>query len=207
MPTRVWKILAPTDQSSVTRSAHTRDGLQPTFVLNQIGISTFSFAISYTLNNPRACPPMSLTAMMGIANYSSHHHLHCCRAYQDLCGCWQACKGDSASVPTNSIINAISCRSSASANGYQQVRVSGATAGIYQRHAAIQDGRVRRVDDYRGDIIEMIRADRSLMGITSRGGWMVFEVAQDFGMGTVFFPFRIHQFSSNCLFSSSRMPP
>lgn len=35
-----------------------------------------------------------------------------------------------------------------------------------------------------GDIVEMIESDGSLIGFAGSGGWMVFEVAQDFGMGT-----------------------
>jgi hypothetical protein len=38
-----------------------------------------------------------------------------------------------------------------------------------------------------GDVIEMIEAERSFKDIAGSGGWMVFEVAQDFGMGTSFF--------------------
>ena len=34
-----------------------------------------------------------------------------------------------------------------------------------------------------GDVINMINAEGSLTGFTGSGGWMVFEVAQDFGMG------------------------
>ena len=34
-----------------------------------------------------------------------------------------------------------------------------------------------------GDVIEMIEAEGSLKDIAGSGGWMVFEVAQDFGMG------------------------
>ncbi|TEB22997.1 hypothetical protein FA13DRAFT_1640479 [Coprinellus micaceus] len=33
-----------------------------------------------------------------------------------------------------------------------------------------------------GDVVEMIEAQGGLAGITGSGGWMVFEVAQDFGM-------------------------
>ena len=39
-----------------------------------------------------------------------------------------------------------------------------------------------------GDVIEMIEAEGSFKDIAGSGGWMVFEVAQDFGMGT-FLPF------------------
>jgi hypothetical protein len=35
-----------------------------------------------------------------------------------------------------------------------------------------------------GDVVEMIEAEGSLTGFAGSGGWMVFEVAQDFGMGT-----------------------
>jgi hypothetical protein len=38
-----------------------------------------------------------------------------------------------------------------------------------------------------GDVIEMIKADGALKDFAGSGGWMVFEVAQDFGMGTFFF--------------------
>ena len=38
-----------------------------------------------------------------------------------------------------------------------------------------------------GDIIKMIEAEGSLKDFAVNGGWMVFEVAQDFGMGTFFF--------------------
>ena len=38
-----------------------------------------------------------------------------------------------------------------------------------------------------GDIIEMIEAEGSFTDIAGIGGWMVFEIAQDFGMGTYFF--------------------
>ena len=34
-----------------------------------------------------------------------------------------------------------------------------------------------------GDVIEMIEAEGSFKDIAGSGGWMVFEVAQDFGMG------------------------
>ena len=42
-----------------------------------------------------------------------------------------------------------------------------------------------------GDIIEMIKAEGTFKDFASSEGWMVFEVAQDFGMGTliVFFFF------------------
>ena len=43
-----------------------------------------------------------------------------------------------------------------------------------------------------GDIIEMVKAKRTFKDLTAAGsgggGWMVFEVAQDFGMGTFFLP-------------------
>ena len=38
-----------------------------------------------------------------------------------------------------------------------------------------------------GDVIEMIEAEGSLKDFAGSGGWMVFEIAQDFGMGTFFF--------------------
>jgi hypothetical protein len=40
-----------------------------------------------------------------------------------------------------------------------------------------------------GDVIEMIEAEGSFKDFAgiNGGGWMVFEVAQDFGMGTSFF--------------------
>ena len=34
-----------------------------------------------------------------------------------------------------------------------------------------------------GDVVEMIDAQGSLKGLVGSGGWMVGEVAQDFGMG------------------------
>ena len=34
-----------------------------------------------------------------------------------------------------------------------------------------------------GDVVEMIDAQGSLKGLAGVGGWMVWEVAQDFGMG------------------------
>jgi hypothetical protein len=34
-----------------------------------------------------------------------------------------------------------------------------------------------------GDVVEMIDAQGSLKGLVGSGGWMVWEVAQDFGMG------------------------
>ena len=40
-----------------------------------------------------------------------------------------------------------------------------------------------------GDVIEMIEAEGSFKDFAGSGGWMVFEVAQDFGMGTFFFSF------------------
>ena len=40
-----------------------------------------------------------------------------------------------------------------------------------------------------GDVIEMIEAEGSFKDFVGSGGWMVFEVAQDFGMGTFFFFF------------------
>ena len=39
-----------------------------------------------------------------------------------------------------------------------------------------------------GDVVEMIKAEGSFKDFAGSGGWMVFEVAQDFGMGTFFFP-------------------
>ena len=36
-----------------------------------------------------------------------------------------------------------------------------------------------------GDIIEMIKAEGTFKDFASSEGWMVFEVAQDFGMGTL----------------------
>ena len=50
-----------------------------------------------------------------------------------------------------------------------------------------------------GDIIEMIEAEGSFTDIAGIGGWMVFEIAQDFGMGTYFFfsPF-LHRYDSVC---------
>ena len=38
-----------------------------------------------------------------------------------------------------------------------------------------------------GDIIKMIGAEGTLRDFSGSGGWMVFEVAQDFGMGTFSF--------------------
>ena len=38
-----------------------------------------------------------------------------------------------------------------------------------------------------GDIIEVIKAEGKFKDVAGSGGWMVFEVAQDFGMGTFFF--------------------
>jgi hypothetical protein len=38
-----------------------------------------------------------------------------------------------------------------------------------------------------GDIIEMIKAEGTFKDFAGSEGWMVFEVAQDFGMGTLFF--------------------
>jgi len=38
-----------------------------------------------------------------------------------------------------------------------------------------------------GDVIEMIEAEGSLVGFAGSGGWMVFEIAQDFGMGASIF--------------------
>ena len=38
-----------------------------------------------------------------------------------------------------------------------------------------------------GDIIKMIEAEGTFKEYSGSGGWMVFEVAQDFGMGTFFF--------------------
>ena len=35
-----------------------------------------------------------------------------------------------------------------------------------------------------GDVIEMVEAQGSLKGWVGSGGWMVWEIAQDFGMGT-----------------------
>lgn len=34
-----------------------------------------------------------------------------------------------------------------------------------------------------GEVVEMIDAQGGLQGVSGSGGWMVFEVAQDFGMG------------------------
>jgi hypothetical protein len=34
-----------------------------------------------------------------------------------------------------------------------------------------------------GDVIEMVEAQGSLNGWVGTGGWMVWEIAQDFGMG------------------------
>jgi hypothetical protein len=48
-----------------------------------------------------------------------------------------------------------------------------------------------------GDIIEMIEAEGTFKEYSGNGGWMVFEVAQDFGMGTLFF------FSLSLSFTSS----
>jgi hypothetical protein len=38
-----------------------------------------------------------------------------------------------------------------------------------------------------GDIIETVKAEGIFKEFAGSGGWMVFEVAQDFGMGTFFF--------------------
>ena len=48
-----------------------------------------------------------------------------------------------------------------------------------------------------GDVVEMIEAEGSFKDFVGSGGWMVFEVAQDFGMGTFFFPF-LHRYVSVC---------
>ena len=62
-----------------------------------------------------------------------------------------------------------------------------------------------------GDIVEMIEAEGSFKDFVGSGGWMVFEVAQDFGMGTLFFfyPF-LQRYVSICFnfvfFFFSRTP-
>ena len=38
-----------------------------------------------------------------------------------------------------------------------------------------------------GDVVEMVEAEGSFKDFIGIGGWMVFEVAQDFGMGTFIF--------------------
>ena len=51
-----------------------------------------------------------------------------------------------------------------------------------------------------GDIVEMIEAEGTFKEFVGSGGWMVFEVAQDFGMGTLLFyiyPF-LHRYVSIC---------
>jgi hypothetical protein len=50
-----------------------------------------------------------------------------------------------------------------------------------------------------GDVIEMIEAEGSFKDFAGSGGWMVFEVAQDFGMGTLFFYPLLHR-DVRCLF-------
>ena len=54
--------------------------------------------------------------------------------------------------------------------------------GNMQRFNMVEIG----VSTTAGDIIEMIEAEGSLKDFAGSGGWMVFEVAQDFGMGTFF---------------------
>ena len=45
-----------------------------------------------------------------------------------------------------------------------------------------------------GDIIEMIEAEGTFKDFSGSGGWMVFEVAQDFGMGTFLSFLSFHTF-------------
>lgn len=69
--------------TSVTRSAHTRDGPQPTSVLDQTGISTshhrslsksHSPLISFTLDDLRACFPRG--RVIRISTDQQHHQGH-----------------------------------------------------------------------------------------------------------------------------------
>ena len=65
-----------------------------------------------------------------------------------------------------------------------------------------------------GDIIEMIKAEGTFKDFASSEGWMVFEVAQDFGMGTLivfFFSLFLYCYVRICfnfflLFFFSRTP-
>ena len=52
-----------------------------------------------------------------------------------------------------------------------------------------------------GDIIKMIEAEGTFKEYSGSGGWMVFEVAQDFGMGKFFFFFPLFLQSLFQLFS------
>ena len=182
--------------SSVTRSALPRDGLQSASALNQTGISTpHSRSLSQSRSSVDRASPLTVqepVPPIPTARISHDEHRKLLKSSSPSLRAGPTRVSVDVDKPSRTPPHQYRPTAPSSADPLPVPMTTGKPELVVQQRVFIGDmQRFNMVEIGESttarDIIEMVRAEGSLTGIIGSGGWMVFEVAQDFGMGTVFF--------------------
>ena len=132
----------------------------------------------------------STPAIPGRMSYDDHHKLSKSHHYESSSSRSGADKPQRATSHRNRPVPVPVPSTSSPANASPVVNTSKPELVVQQRVFISSMQRFNMVEisesTTAGDVIRMIEAEGSLRDFTGSGGWMVFEVAQDFGMGTFF---------------------